>query len=132
MRPAPEGSPERNTADGATVLGARLDRGKRDEREGKVENMETVKFTCHGNSAPAYSCNKPGDMSGEYVKVFSDLDRRDVLLKAAYELLKKQVKSGYVLNLLAETVFYDETDCDGYCLANDIAYLLDLEDLDGM
>jgi hypothetical protein len=29
--------------------------------------METVKFTCHGNSAPAYSCNKPGDRSGEYI-----------------------------------------------------------------
>jgi hypothetical protein len=29
--------------------------------------METVKFTCQGNSAPAYSCNKPGDRSGEYI-----------------------------------------------------------------
>jgi hypothetical protein len=27
---------------------------------------EQVKFTCHGNSAPAYSCDKPGDMSGTY------------------------------------------------------------------
>ena len=33
--------------------------------------MDTVKFTCHGNSAPAYSCNKPGDQSGEYVRVES-------------------------------------------------------------
>lgn len=27
---------------------------------------DAVIFTCHGNSAPAYSCNKPGDMSGTY------------------------------------------------------------------
>lgn len=37
---------------------------------------EAVTFTCHGNSAPAYSCNKPGDMSGTYYPapqvVFSD------------------------------------------------------------
>jgi len=57
--------------------------------------------------------------------------RCEVLLKAAYDLLRKQYKSSYVLNLLEETVFYDDTDCDGYCLANDIAYLLDLEDMDG-
>lgn len=29
---------------------------------------EPVEFTCHGNSAPAYSCNKPGDMSGTYYR----------------------------------------------------------------
>lgn len=29
---------------------------------------EAVKFDCNGNNAPAYSCNKPGDNSGEYVK----------------------------------------------------------------
>lgn len=29
---------------------------------------EPVKFTCHGNSSPAYSCNKPGDMSGTYYR----------------------------------------------------------------
>jgi len=28
--------------------------------------VDPVEFTCHGNSAPAYSCNKPGDMSGTY------------------------------------------------------------------
>jgi hypothetical protein len=52
-------------------------------------------------------------------------DRYKVLLKAAFDLLKKQNDSTYVLNLLAETVFYDGTDCDGYCLMNDIGYFLD-------
>jgi len=59
-------------------------------------------------------------------------DRKTVLLRAAYELLKKCNKGHYVLNVMEETVFYDGTDCDGYCLANDIAYELNLPDLDGL
>lgn len=31
--------------------------------------MNIISFTCHGNSAPAYSCNKPGDNSGDYIKL---------------------------------------------------------------
>ena len=56
------------------------------------------------------------------------IKRYKTLLKAAYELLKKQEKSEYTLDLLSETVFYDEADCDGYCLMEDIAIELDLED----
>jgi hypothetical protein len=48
-------------------------------------------------------------------------DRKSVLLKAAYDLLAKQRDSGYVLNLLQETAFYDDADCDGYCLMEEIA-----------
>lgn len=49
-----------------------------------------------------------------------DLERAKVLLKACYDLLQKQEESHYVLNLLETTVYYDEADCDGYCLKNDI------------
>lgn len=55
-------------------------------------------------------------------------DRKDVLLKAAYDLLKAQDDSRTVLNLLEVTVPYDGTDCDGYCLMADICSELDLED----
>jgi len=48
-------------------------------------------------------------------------DRKTVLLKAALELLKECDRSPYVKNALTTTVFYDGTDCDGACLANDIA-----------
>nr|DAM04355.1 MAG TPA: hypothetical protein [Caudoviricetes sp.] len=55
-------------------------------------------------------------------------NRAIVLLKACYELLNKQKNSFYVLNLLTETVFYDDADCDGYCLSDDIEdYLMELE-----
>jgi len=55
------------------------------------------------------------------------MDRKEILLKAAYELLKKQELSHYVLNLLEKSVHYDEADCDGYCLMEDIASELGLE-----
>lgn len=54
-----------------------------------------------------------------------ELERAVVLLKAAKELLSKQYKSHYVLNMLAETVYYDDAECDGACLIEDIGYLLD-------
>ena len=48
-------------------------------------------------------------------------DRKVVLLRACLELLKKCAQGPYVKNALTETVFYDGADCDGGCLANDIA-----------
>ena len=56
------------------------------------------------------------------------IERKDTLLKATHELLSKQDKSAFVLNLLSETVHYDDADCDGYCLMNDIEINLDLGD----
>lgn len=53
-------------------------------------------------------------------------DRKITLLKACRDLLKKQEESSYVLNLLDETVFYDEADCDGNCLLNDIETELEM------
>ena len=53
--------------------------------------------------------------------------RAKILLKAAYDLLQKQQESHFVLNLLEKTVHYDEADCDGYCLQEDIASFLKYE-----
>lgn len=52
-------------------------------------------------------------------------DRKTTLLNACFALLQKQNDSPYVLNLLCETVFYDEADCDGYCLMEDIKNCLE-------
>lgn len=54
-------------------------------------------------------------------------DRKDVLLKAAFDLLRKQQRSFYVLNLLEQTATYGEAECDGYCLMRDIAIELGFE-----
>ena len=48
-------------------------------------------------------------------------DRKDVLLRAAYDLLTKCERSPCVLNSSEVSVFYDGTSCDGYCLLEDIA-----------
>lgn len=50
----------------------------------------------------------------------SRMDRAITLLKACVELLEKQKNSHFVLNMLTETVFYDDAECDGYCLIEDI------------
>jgi len=55
-------------------------------------------------------------------------DRKITLLKACRDLLKKQEESHYVLDLLSETVFYDEADCDGSCLLDDIEAELEVSE----
>lgn len=52
-------------------------------------------------------------------------DRKTELLRATLDLLKKCDEGSYVKNVLSTTVFYDGTECDGGCLANDIAIELD-------
>lgn len=52
-------------------------------------------------------------------------DRAVTLLRACLDLLNKQKESYYVLNVLEQTVYYDGTDCDGYCLSEDIELYLD-------
>lgn len=46
------------------------------------------------------------------------------LLRAVVDLLSKQKESNVVLNMLTETVYYDEAECDGDCLMEDICSLL--------
>lgn len=55
-------------------------------------------------------------------------DRKVVLLKACLELLKKQDESPWVLDILSETIHYDDADCDGHCLMEDIKIELLMED----
>lgn len=52
--------------------------------------------------------------------------RRAVLLKACYDMLKKQQDSHFVISPFETTVFYDGVACDGYCLMEDIAEELKL------
>lgn len=51
-------------------------------------------------------------------------DRKITLLRAAWQLLNKQKEAHYVLDILNETVFYDEAECDGSCLMDDIEHEL--------
>jgi len=53
-------------------------------------------------------------------------DRRDLLLRKCVELLGRQDNSSIILNLLCETIYYDDAECDGFCLMEDIKDLLNL------
>lgn len=57
-----------------------------------------------------------------------ELHRKDVLLRAAYDLLKRSTRRGYVEEATMIEVRYDDANCDGGCLMNDIMIELDLED----
>ena len=60
-----------------------------------------------------------------YDNTLDALDRAETLLRATYELLQKADDSPYVENVLALTVDYDEAECDGSCLMDDIRYWFD-------
>ncbi len=53
-------------------------------------------------------------------------DRKDVLLRACYDLLVKADES--VIDVMETTVYYDGEDCDGVCLKEDIALELGIEE----
>ncbi len=52
-------------------------------------------------------------------------DRATVLLKAVLEILNKCDSGPYVKDFFGETAFYDDTDCDGFCLKEDIEHHLE-------
>lgn len=54
--------------------------------------------------------------------------RKEILLRAAYDLLAKCDEGPYVQDAMGVLVFYDGTECDGNCLREDIAAELDLEE----
>lgn len=54
-------------------------------------------------------------------------DRAVTLLRATLEILRKCESSPYILDVMGETAFYDEAECDGYCLMDDIRNYLDYE-----
>ncbi len=84
----------------------------------KVEKFKRIK-------AVTYEDCRCAEEHRQLAEWLNELKRARVLLRATYELLMKQKDSGYVLNLLSETIFYDEAECDGCCLMEDIENLLE-------
>ena len=56
------------------------------------------------------------------------IDRKLILLRAAYDLLKQAKGDHFVRAATEITVHYDDADCDGYCLMQDIAIELGIEE----
>ena len=56
------------------------------------------------------------------------IEKREItLLKACLKLLKECEDGIYVKNAMEITIFYDDAECDGYCLMKDIESFLDDE-----
>ena len=74
----------------------------------------------------AYLDDLKDGMYDQMVDVLTEkASKAETLLIAVWKLLQKQYVSSYVINILAETVFYDEAECDGQCLKEDIEYWFD-------
>ncbi len=56
------------------------------------------------------------------------MDRKEVLLQACYDMFKKIDSGVYVMSPFEITVKYDDANCDGYCLMDDIATELGIEE----
>jgi hypothetical protein len=58
--------------------------------------------------------------------VHKQLARAKVLLKATHDILQKSANNHYVEEVLAMTVHYDDAECDGACLMDDIGGWFDM------
>ena len=56
------------------------------------------------------------------------MDRKDILLRAAWDLLKRSTDDHFVRDATSIVTRYDDANCDGYCLMEDIANELELDD----
>jgi hypothetical protein len=54
-------------------------------------------------------------------------DRKLILLRAAYDLLKSASQDHYVREATSILTRYDEANCDGHCLMEDIAIELGID-----
>lgn len=52
-------------------------------------------------------------------------EQRAITLLKAIEVFLTKVEMGYNGDVMLETAFYDNANCDGYCLLKDIKCLLD-------
>jgi hypothetical protein len=62
-----------------------------------------------------------------WLKENTPINRKDILLRATYDLLKICHDSTSVLNVIEEDIFYDDNNCDGFCLMEDIANVLKID-----
>ena len=55
------------------------------------------------------------------------IERATVLLRAAHQLLQKCSEGPFVEDAMSMTVDYDDAECDGSCLKDDIGYWFEEE-----
>ena len=93
---------------------ARNQKPKKSKADKKVDENKS-------NEALAEDLRKAHKKIG---KQEADIERAEILLNAVVDLFDIQVKSKTPVNLLKESVNYNDTDCDGHSLVEDIETLL--------
>ena len=58
----------------------------------------------------------------------SDENRKDILLRATYDILKKCDEGPYMKDVFEQTAIWDGAECDGMCLMEEIAEILGIEE----
>ena len=58
----------------------------------------------------------------------TDNERKDILMRATYALLRKCDASPFVMDVMSATAVWDGADCDGSCLMEEIGVLLDIQE----
>lgn len=100
------------------------------EYAAKLYDIGEHSFIAYGSDETEYNFNYKDIEWMKVKRMNDDMDRKNELLIAAYKLLNKQNNSPYVLNMLSTTVNYDDTECDGNCLMEDIQNCLFEEGID--
>ena len=52
-------------------------------------------------------------------------ERAKILMQAALDILNKCDEGIYVKNVMEVTAIWDEAECDGYCLKEELGQLMD-------
>jgi hypothetical protein len=92
-----------------------------------VENMTDIKYLKDWNKDLEIMGDEQEaiEVHNRCIQALKFNVRAKELLEACVKLLNKQSESPYVLNLLDELIYYDECECDGNCLLEDIENLLE-------
>ena len=54
-------------------------------------------------------------------------DRKAILLRAAFDLIRRSIDDGHVAETASIVTRYDDANCDGHCLMEDIAFELGID-----
>ena len=88
------------------------------------EIVKHVEQVAYSNNDKALICMGIKEYR-QLAELLRELQRARVLLKATHDLLEAADDSPYVEDVLGILVHYDDTDCDGSCLMEDIEYYFD-------
>lgn len=115
--------PEDSKTGGATFAAlSAVQRNLQETRPAREAKTPVVSKADTVNKKTIEEINKLKKVAKETESIMA---RAEILLTAAFDLLDLQKKSKETLDLLEQIVRYDDSDCDGHSLHEDIAELLE-------